>query len=88
MDRRIGAVLVVLAWLTLPDVDALADPEDEADPKRRWHRASVPRLATSDDPASLQGCEAAVEAAPRFDAAAGGPCGRPGAGGSLAPDPP
>lgn len=49
MDRRIGALLVVLAWLTLPDCDALADAEEEPEPKRGWQQALERRLVSGRD---------------------------------------
>jgi len=49
MDRRIGALLVVLAWLTLPDRDVLADAEEEPERNRGWQQALERRLASRRD---------------------------------------
>jgi len=49
MDRRIGALLVVLAWLTLPDCDVLADAEEEPESNREWQQALERRLASHRD---------------------------------------
>ena len=49
MDRRIGALLVVLAWLTLPDRDVLADAEEEQEAKRGWPQTLERRLASGRD---------------------------------------
>ncbi len=49
MDRKIGALLVVLAWLTLPDRDVLADAEEEPEPNRGRQQALERRLASRQD---------------------------------------
>lgn len=46
MDRRIGALLVVLAWLTLPDGDVLPDAEEEPEPNGGRHQALERRPAS------------------------------------------
>jgi hypothetical protein len=46
MDRKIGALLVVLAWLTLPDSDVLADAEEEPEANSRRQQALERRLAS------------------------------------------
>lgn len=46
MDRRIGALLVVLAWLTLPDGDVLADAEEEPEANGERQPALERRLAS------------------------------------------